>query len=234
MSDLFGAPAPSGGPLADRMRPSSFDEFVGQEDVVRAIRKFAARPPSMILWGPPGCGKTTLARLAAAEWKLPFLQFSAVTSGIKDVKEAVETARRRRSAEGRSTILFVDEIHRFNRAQQDAFLGPIEDGTIVLIGATTENPSFEVNAPLLSRCRVFRLEPLGPDPMRSILERAARREGIEAQIGTYALHRLQAYREQGPFPGADRAYERALALPFSSTLREDEVERVVRTLARFL
>lgn len=180
MSDLFGAPAAAGGPLADRMRPTSFDEFAGQEEVVRAIRKFAARPPSMILWGPPGCGKTTLARLAAAEWKLPFLQFSAVTSGIKDVKEAVETARRRRAAEGRSTILFVDEIHRFNRAQQDAFLGPIEDGTIVLIGATTENPSFEVNAPLLSRCRVFRLEPLGPDPMRAILERAARREGIEA------------------------------------------------------
>ncbi|MFN3486050.1 MAG: replication-associated recombination protein A [Planctomycetota bacterium] len=182
MSDLFGAPStPPCGPLADRMRPASLDEFVGQPEVVRAIRKFAARPPSIILWGPPGCGKTTLARLAAAEWGLPFLKFSAVTSGVKDVKEALDRARRRRASEGRATILFVDEIHRFNRAQQDAFLGPVENGTIVLIGATTENPSFEVNAPLLSRCRVFRLEPLGPADLRTILERAARREGIETQ-----------------------------------------------------
>jgi putative ATPase len=181
MSDLFEKKAPA--PLADRMRPATLEEYVGQEDVLRTVTKLLNRPPSMILWGPPGCGKTTLARLIAEKTGLHFLQFSAVTSGIKEVKEAIEQARWRRQNENKGTVLFVDEIHRFNRAQQDAFLGPIEDGTLVLIGATTENPSFEVNAPLLSRCRVFTLKGLTRDQVRTILERAVAHVGAQAEPG---------------------------------------------------
>ncbi len=165
-------------PLADRMRPRSLDEILGQEAVVGAgkpLRRILAKrgtPPSMIFWGPPGSGKTTLARLVAAGSGLEFVPFSAVTSGIKEVREAVERARARRREHGRPSILFVDEIHRFNRAQQDAFLPHVEDGTIVLLGATTENPSFEVNSALLSRCRVFVLAALGEVEVRSLLDRA--------------------------------------------------------------
>ncbi|HLF93862.1 MAG TPA: replication-associated recombination protein A [Planctomycetota bacterium] len=181
MSDLFESKGPA--PLADRMRPQTLEEYVGQEEVVKAVTKLAARPPSMILWGPPGCGKTTLARLIAAKTSLHFQQFSAVTSGIKEVKEAIDQARWRRSSEKKGTLLFVDEIHRFNRAQQDAFLPHIEDGTVVLIGATTENPSFEVNAPLLSRCRVFTLQPHTSEHVLAILKRAAEREKVKAEEG---------------------------------------------------
>ncbi len=183
MSALFDPKDAGRAPLADRLRPRTFDEFVGQEEVVAVVRKLAEKPPSMIFWGPPGCGKTTLARLLARTSGLHFLQFSAVTSGVKEVKESIEQARWRRANEGKGTILFVDEIHRFNRAQQDAFLPHVEDGTIVLIGATTENPSFEVNAPLLSRCRVFTLKPLATDQIRTILERAAAAEGVRAEPG---------------------------------------------------
>ncbi len=179
MSDLFERKLP--GPLSDRMRPASFEEFVGQEEVLRALAKFPSKPPSMILWGPPGCGKTTLARLVGERTGLHFLQFSAVTSGIKEVKEAIDQAKWRRLNEGKGTLLFVDEIHRFNRGQQDAFLPHLEDGTIVLIGATTENPSFEVNSPLLSRCRVFTLQPLSDAQVKAILSRAAGLEKIEAE-----------------------------------------------------
>jgi putative ATPase len=178
MTDLFEA-RPKG-PLADRLRPETLDEYAGQEEVVRPLKRLLQRPPSMILWGPPGCGKTTLARLVAKETGLHFQQFSAVTSGVKDVKEAIEQAKWRRVNEGKGTILFVDEIHRFNRAQQDAFLGSVEDGTIVLIGATTENPSFEINAPLLSRCRVFTLKPLATETVVDLLRRACAREKIQA------------------------------------------------------
>jgi len=181
VSDLFATKGPA--PLADRMRPATLEEYVGQEEVLQAVEKLLSRPPSMILWGPPGCGKTTLARLVAQKTSLHFIQFSAVTSGVKDVKEAIEQARWRRQNENKGTVLFVDEIHRFNRAQQDAFLGPIEDGTIVLIGATTENPSFEINAPLLSRCRVFTLKQLTREQVLTILIRATQRIQVAPEAG---------------------------------------------------
>ncbi len=164
-------------PLAERMRPRDLSEVAGQEKVVgeggflrRAIT--ADRVPSLIFWGPPGTGKTTLARIIAAETSSHFVPFSAVTSGIKEVKEVMAEAVRLRKAQGRRTLLFVDEIHRFNRAQQDAFLPYVENGDVVLVGATTENPSFELNGALLSRCRVVVLEPLRPEDLTALLRRA--------------------------------------------------------------
>ena len=169
-------PAP-GSPLAERMRPRTLEEVVGQEALVgeggflrRAIA--ADRVPSLIFWGPPGSGKTTLARLIAAATSSRFVPFSAVTSGIKEVREVMAEAARLRQARGRRTLLFVDEIHRFNRAQQDAFLPYVERGDIVLVGATTENPSFELNAALLSRTRVVVLEPLSTEDLLTVVRRA--------------------------------------------------------------
>jgi len=164
-------------PLADRMRPRTLDEIVGQEALLgpkaplrRAIEADELR--SLILWGPPGCGKTTIARLIATTTRASFLPFSAVLSGIKEVREVMQQAAAAKRASGRRTIVFVDEIHRFNKAQQDAFLPFVEDGTIVLIGATTENPSFEVIAALLSRSRVCRLEALSEADLLVLLKRA--------------------------------------------------------------
>src|SRR3990170_3030654 len=155
-------------PLAARMRPRTFDEFVGQEHVVGAGRMLrraieADQLPSLILWGPPGSGKTTLARIVAHLTRSHFDPVSAVTAGVADLRRIVEEAKERRSLEGRRTILFIDEIHRFNKAQQDAVLPYVEDGVVTLIGATTENPSFEVIGPLISRSRVYKLEPLPPE-----------------------------------------------------------------------
>ena len=165
-------------PLADRMRPRTFDEYVGQDQVVgrervlfRAIA--AGRLPSFILWGPPGTGKTTLARLIANATQAAFESVSAVTSGVADLRKIIAQARDRRGMQGQATILFVDEIHRFNKAQQDVILPHVEDGTVTLIGATTENPSFEVIAPLLSRSRVFALQSLAPEEVAAIVNRAA-------------------------------------------------------------
>jgi putative ATPase len=169
--------ASAAAPLAERMRPRDLDEVVGQEALVGpegSLRRSIAedRVPSLILWGPPGTGKTTLARLIATATSCHFVPFSAVTSGIKEVREVMAEAGRLHRATGRRTLLFVDEIHRFNRAQQDAFLPYVESGEIVLVGATTENPSFELNAALLSRCRVVVLQPLSPAGLVRILERA--------------------------------------------------------------
>src|SRR5687767_3574904 len=164
-------------PLAHRLRPDSFDDFLGHEKLLgagkplrEAIEQGAIS--SMVLWGPPGCGKTTLARLLARYTDKEFVTFSAVTEGVPRVREIIREAEQRRKATGRGTILFCDEIHRFNRAQQDAFLPSVEAGVITLIGATTENPSFELNSALLSRLRVFVLEPLAPAAIAAILARA--------------------------------------------------------------
>jgi putative ATPase len=164
-------------PLADRMRPRTLDEFVGQEALVgpgRPLRRAIEqdRLQSIILWGPPGTGKTTLARLIASLTRAHFISFSAVLSGIKEIRAVMNEAEESRRRMGRRTILFVDEIHRFNKAQQDAFLPRVEAGDIVLIGATTENPSFEVNSALLSRSKVYVLKPLTQDAIESILRRA--------------------------------------------------------------
>ena len=164
-------------PLAARMRPRSFDEFVGQEHIVgegRVLRKSidADQVPSIIFWGPPGSGKTTLAYIIASVTRSHFSPISAVAAGVADLRRIVDEARERRGLYQQRTILFIDELHRFNKAQQDAILPYVENGTITLIGATTENPSFEVISPLLSRCRVFTLDALGEEQVRLIVEQS--------------------------------------------------------------
>lgn len=184
---LAGAPAP----LADRMRPRTLDELLGQAHLVGEGKLLAGaiasdRVPSMILWGPPGSGKTTLARVISHSTKLKFVPFSAVLGGVPELREILADAKKRRAYEARGTLLFVDEIHRFNKAQQDAFLPHVEDGTVTLVGATTENPSFAVNAAILSRCKVFRLEPLA-DPDLVAIERRALTDA-ERGLGARRIH----------------------------------------------
>ena len=180
------------GPLASRLRPTSLDEIVGQQHLVGpagSLRRLAEsdRLTSVILWGPPGSGKTTLATLLAKASSLHFEQLSAVTAGVKDVREIIEGARRRLGESGSRTLLFLDEVHRFNRAQQDLLLPSVEEGLLTLIGATTENPYFEVNAPLLSRSTLWRLEPLDESDLDILARRGLTAEGVSADDEAVAL-----------------------------------------------
>jgi putative ATPase len=206
-------------PLADRMRPRTADEFVGQrhlrgEGGVLAAALSQGLSQSLILWGPPGSGKTTLARLIAGRTDQRFVPFSAVLSGIREVREVMSEAERERKRSGLRTLLFIDEIHRFNRAQQDAFLPFVERGDIVLIGATTENPSFEVNAALLSRTRVLLLEPLSPEDLVEVLRRALVDErGLAGRLRAEEAELLRiAHAADGDARRALNALETAAAL----------------------
>ncbi len=190
----FGKEAPR--PLADRLRPQKLNDVVGQEhltgeDGILSRMLASGRIPSIILWGPPGTGKTTIARLLAGETGLAFEQMSAIFSGVADLKKAFEQARIRRE-QGRGTLLFVDEIHRFNKSQQDSFLPYVEDGTITLVGATTENPSFELNGALLSRAQVLVLNRLDADAMTALVTRAEMFEKRPLPVDAQALAALIA------------------------------------------
>jgi len=231
-------------PLADRMRPQTLEEFVGQEKLLgpgKPLRTQIERDEisSMILWGPPGCGKTTLARIIARMTRSDFVPFTAVLSGIKEIKQVMAAAERSRRA-GRRTIVFVDEVHRFNKAQQDAFLPHVEAGNIILIGATTENPSFEVIAPLLSRTKVYVLEALTAEQLSGLLRRALAdperglgREKIEA--GDDLLERIAQF-ANGDARAAYNTLETAVAAAprdaegravISEAVIEDAVQRKV-------
>ena len=219
-------------PLAARMRPQTFDEFVGQEHLVAAGQVFrkcieADRLPSMIFWGPPGSGKTTLAHLIAGITRAQFSSLSAVSAGVADLRRVIGEAGKRMRQSGRRTILFIDEIHRFNKAQQDAVLPFVESGTVTFIGATTENPSFEVIAPLLSRSRVFQLNQLKDEDIRLIVQRAIKDEekglgGLHIDMSEEALAHLVTASN-----GDARVALNALEMAAFATLPDDDGVRLV-------
>ena len=237
MSDLFSAAAEdqlrTQAPLAARLRPRTLDDVVGQEHLVgpgRPLRRLVEsdRLTSAIFWGPPGTGKTTLALAVAGSTKRAFEQLSAVTAGVKDVREVIERARQRLGEHQRGTILFLDEIHRFSKAQQDALLPAVEDGTLTLIGATTENPFFEVNPPLRSRSTLFRLEPLGRDAIVTLIRRGLEAEGMTATDD--AVDHL-ADRAGGDGRQVLTALEVACALAGRNVVELDHVESALGTSA---
>jgi putative ATPase len=220
-------------PLAARMRPRTLDEMVGQTHLLARGRPLRAlidadRLSSVILWGPPGTGKTTLAQVIAGATRKAFVPMSAVSAGVKDVRDTVAAARQLLGEQGRGTIFFLDEVHRFNRAQQDALLPSVEDGTLVLIGATTENPFFSVNAPLLSRSSLFRLEPLTDSEMTTIIERALEREGAAAE--PEAIATLVGLVE-GDARAALTTLEVAMAISGGPAVSEADVEAARNTRA---
>src|SRR3989449_3829631 len=228
-STQVGPPSPAARPLADRMRPETIEEFVGQLHILgpgKPLRQQIERDElhSMILWGPPGSGKTTLATIVARKTKSDFVRFSAVLSGIREIKEVMVAAEKGRRF-GRRTVLFIDEIHRFNKAQQDAFLPYVERGDIVLIGATTENPSFEVNSALLSRTKVYMLSPLSTDEVLTLLERALEDEHRGLGGGRVAVELL---RQVAVFANGDaRAAYNTLEAAVAAAPRDSEGRAVV-------
>jgi putative ATPase len=237
VTDLFSAAAEDRlrqqAPLAARLRPRTLDDVVGQEHLVgqgKALRRLVEqdRLTSAIFWGPPGTGKTTLALAVAGSTKRAFEQLSAVTAGVKDVREVIERARHRLGEHGRGTILFLDEIHRFSKSQQDALLPAVEDGTLTLIGATTENPFFEVNPPLRSRSTLFRLEPLGHDDILTLIHRGLMAEGREADAD--AIDHL-ADRAGGDGRQVLTALEVACALANPGRVQLEHVESALGTSA---
>src|SRR5437660_2879236 len=232
-------------PLASRVRPLRFDDLVGQSQVVDTLRSLAesGHLPSLVLWGPPGSGKTTLAGILAEATGSRFVALSAVTAGVADLRRVVAEARERRRA-GRRTILFVDELHRFNKAQQDAILPHVEDGTATLIGATTENPSLEVIAPLLSRSRVFRLEALERDDLERVVRRGLVDLGAtiaddalaglleaargDARVALNALEAAAALSASGPAEAPTDAAEKAAQGTEPGTITLAAVERAMQ------
>lgn len=237
--DLFAAPSPVA-PLAEQLRPTTLDEVVGQSHLLATNKPLrlafqSGKLPSMILWGPPGVGKTTLARLIANTADADFIPISAVLSGIKDIREAVERAEHTLQQSGRKTILFVDEVHRFNKGQQDAFLPYVESGLITFIGATTENPSFEVNSALLSRSQVFVLNALSDEELGILLDRARALVAAKVDVSADAREQIISYADgdarrllnflEGLFNAADGAGVTAIDLAFLQTTMASKMRR---------